>query len=252
MKKVTIIVLVILLSFSCNDKDTPDPVVVAPVGQIEMSANININVPEPSGLSFGPGNNTLLTVSDNTNQIYEMDFSGNIIRTLNYTGRDLEGITYNPDKNLIAIVDERDREVALIDYDSGQVEGVYQIEISIGAENSGPEGISYNTNNKQYYIVNETNPDLMIIWTPESGIIGQVNLKFASDYSGIFTDTTHSLLWILSDESQRLFKCDYNTNVLMIFNLPESKYEGVAIDGDKVYLVNDANGELNIFEIKNN
>lgn len=252
MNKVTIIVFVLFAVFSCKDKNTPEPVIVAPVGEIEKSSSINIIVPEPSGLSFGPGKNTLLTVSDNTNRIYELDLNGNLVRSLDYTGRDLEGVTYNPDKNLIAIVDERDREVALIDYDSGQVQGVYHIEIPVGAENSGLEGISYNTNNKQYYIVNETNPDLMVIWTPESGIIGEVKLKFASDYSGIFVDTDHSLLWILSDESQRLYKCDYSTNVLEIFDLPELKFEGVAIDNNTVYLVNDASGKLNIFEIKYN
>jgi len=251
MKIISIIVLILLLNNSCKDNKTSDPVIEAPIGQLEMSASFDILVPEPSGLSFGPGNNTLLAVSDNTNSIYELSLTGTLIRTIEYAGRDLEGVTYNPDKNLIAVTDERDREVALIDYESGQVRGVYKIEITIGSENSGLEGISYNSNNKQYYIVNETNPDLMVIWTPESGIISQTNLKFAKDYSGIFVDCNHSLLWFLSDESQRLYQCDYSINVQKIFNLPEQKFEGVVVDNDLIYLVNDASGKLYIFNIKN-
>ena len=142
MKRASIIVIVFLVAYSCTEKSTSVPVVEVPLGELEMTHSFEINVREPSGLSFGLGNNTLLTVSDETNQIYELDLHGNVIRVLDYMGRDLEGITYNPDENLIAVVDERDREVALIDYTSGVTVGVYIINIPQGSENSGLEGIS--------------------------------------------------------------------------------------------------------------
>jgi uncharacterized protein YjiK len=236
---------------SCKTGDTQTPAPDYSQGKLELIGSFQTQVPEPSGLAFGPGMNTLLTVSDNTNQIYELNLKGNIIRVIDYTGRDLEGVTYNPDKNLIAVVDERDREVALIDYESGQMQGVYKINISTGSDNTGLEGISYNSNNKLYYIVNETNPDLLVIWNPESGILSQENLNFAQDYSGIYVDTDQSLLWFVSDQSEQIFKCNYSSKVLMVFDLDRSKYEGLTIDQDLVYVINDASAKLNIYQIKN-
>lgn len=252
MYKTSIIVCVMLLMFSCKDKEPTDPVLEYPIGELELVHSYELNVPEPSGLSFGPGGNTLLTVSDNSNQIYELDFEGNILRVLNFNGRDLEGVTYNPDENLIAVVDERDREVTLVDYDSGNKTETFVINISIGSENSGLEGISYNNNSKYYYIVNEINPGILVIWNPDAGIISQDNLKFALDYSGVYVDADQSHLWFVSDESQLVYQCDYSNNVLMAFNLGELKFEGIAIDGDMIYLVNDATARLNIYKIKNN
>jgi uncharacterized protein YjiK len=251
MRKLPIILFIIIVFSSCKTGDTQNPATGYPQGELELIESFQTVVPEPSGLAFGPGMNTLLTVSDNTNQVYEIDLQGNVLRVIDYTGRDLEGVTYNPDKNLIAVVDERDREVALIDYETEQVPGVYKINISVGSDNAGLEGISYNGNNKLYYIVNETNPDLMILWTPESGIINQQKLNFAEDYSGIFVDADHSLLWFVSDQSQKIYKCDYSSKVLMTFDLDQSKYEGLVIDNDLVYVINDATARLTIYRIKN-
>ena len=250
MKRISIIVIIGILFYSCNKTSTPGPVVEIPTGTLELIDSYKVDVPEPSGLSFGPNNATLLTVSDHTNQIYELDFQGNILREYDYVGKDLEGVTYNSDKNLIAVAEEADRDITLIDYETGNKIESYRIEISFGSTNSGLEGISYNDNSNLYYIVNETNPDLMIVWSPEYGIVSEHKLDFASDYSGIFVDAKKSLLWFVSDQSRCLYKCDYNANVLLKFNLDELKYEGVIINDDIVYLINDATGRLNIYKIK--
>jgi uncharacterized protein YjiK len=250
MKRFSIIAVVLILFAACQEKTPPAPVIEMPMGTLEFMDSYDLNVPEPSGLSFSPGNEKLLTVSDNTNQVYEIDLTGKIIRVLEYEGKDLEGVTYNSDKDLIAVVEETDREVTLIDYGSGNKVATYKITIPFGADNSGLEGISYNSNNKFYYIVNETNPDLMVIWNPESDIISEVKLDFASDYSGIFVDVSHSLLWIVSDQSESLYQCDYAGNVIMRFKLPDIKYEGVVVDNDMVYLVNDATSNLELYKIK--
>ncbi len=250
MTRISIIVILILVAASCKKDETANTVIEVPVGQLELIESYPIDVPEPSGLSFGPDNNTLLTVSDHTNQVYEMDMQGNIIRILDYTGKDLEGVTYNPDKNLIVVAEEADRKLTFIDYSSGSKLETYTLEIPSNSDNNGLEGISYNTNNKLYYVVNETNPDLLISWDVNSGIISEDKLNFASDYSGIFTDPDHSLLWFVSDQSKSLFKCDYNANVLQVFYLDELKYEGIVLDGDIVYLVNDATAKLYYYQIK--
>lgn len=247
----TIIILMLIFTFSCKKTDVPVVVVEIPQGELNLLQSYSTDVPEPSGLCFGPNKQTLLTVSDETNMVYELDLEGKIIRTLNYEGKDLEGVTYNASKNIVAVVEEADREVSLIDYSSGNFIQKYEINVHVGAENSGLEGISFNSNNNLYYIVNETNPDLMILWSPETGQISETDLDFAADYSGIFVDGAKSALWFVSDESRKLYKCDYNANVKIEYSLDALKYEGVVIDGKAVYIINDATAELNKYETNN-
>ena len=133
-------------------------------------------------------------------------------------------------------------------------QGRFKIDVEQGNDNKGLEGLSYNLNNKAYYIVNEDLPGEMIVWTPLYGNINTTQLKFASDYSAIFVDTKNSLLWIVSDESQTVYRCDYKANVLMEYLLPDTKYEGIAVDVDNMilYVVHDGSAKLDVFKIKNN
>lgn len=251
MNKIIVVAIAMLLCFTSCNKDEDDP--VYPIGNLSIINSYNINITEPSGISFGPGRNTLLIVSDNTNRVYETDMMGKVIRVLEYTGDDLEGVTFNFNENIIAVAEERKREVVLIDYQTGKEVSRYSIPIEIGSENKGLEGISYNPNNNAYYIINEGDPGEMVTWSPQLGIIQETFMTFADDYSSIFTDNELSLLWILSDESRALFKCDYKTNVLMKFNLDISKYEGVVVDNKQntLYLVNDKTATLEKYTIEN-
>lgn len=251
MARISIIVMLFLLASSCKKDSTSIPVVEVAVGELELLNVYDIDVPEPSGLSFGPDKLSLLTVSDHTNMVYEMDMQGNILRTLNYEGKDLEGVSYNPDENIVAVVEEADRELSLIDYNSGDLIQTYKINIPSNSSNSGLEGISYNPNNKLYYVLNEVNPELLILWDANSGIISEDKLDFATDYSGIYVEAEKSHLWIVSDQSKKLYQCDYNANVLKTFELDILKYEGVVVEGKTVFLINDATAKLYHYQIKN-
>ena len=253
MKRTSIIVLFIMLLAGCQ-KDNPDVSgVEVPRGSLELINSYQLDILEPSGLSFGPGGTTFLIVSDNSNRVYQTNLEGEIIRTLNYVGNDLEAVVFNPDDNLIAVAEERKREIVLLDYENGNEQGRYKINVEEGNDNKGLEGLSYNLNNKAYYIVNEDLPGKMIVWTPVYGNINTTPLTFASDYSAIFVDTENSLLWIVSDESQTVYRCDYKANVLQDYLLPDTKYEGIAVDVDNMilYVVNDGSAKLDVFNIKN-
>ncbi len=249
MSRTSIIILVFLLTVSCKKDTINVPVVEVPIGVLKLINSYDINVTEPSGLSFGPGKTTLLTVSDNTNQVYEMNMQGNVLRTLNYSGKDLEGVAYNPKQDQIAVVEEADREITLIDYDSGNKIQTFKIDISGSSANSGLEGVSYNSNNNLYYVVNEVNPELLVLWDEGTGIISEITLDFAMDYSGIYVEAEKSNLWFVSDQSKSIYRCDYNATVLETFDLDALKYEGIVINGIDVYLVNDATAKLYHYQI---
>lgn len=244
--------LLITLIDSCK-KENGDETPVKPLGTLEKVNEFDLDITEPSGLSFGPGGNSLLIVSDNTNKVYETDLQGNVIRELEYVGSDLEGVTFNEGTQIVAVAEERKRQIVFLDYPNG-IE-MERIDITTGGstDNKGLEGLSFNKNNSAYYLVNEDVPGELIVWNKQFGNISKTELRFASDYSAIFVDTRNALLWIVSDESQALYKCDYNANILKEYTLPYTKFEGVVVDADQqlVYLVNDKTFKLFVFKIKN-
>ncbi len=252
MKRILTIIITITFLAACQKEKVDIPVVEVHEGSLNLVSSYQLDIIEPSGLSFGPDGQTLLIVSDNANMIYETNLEGEIIRTLNYVGADLEGVVYNPDENIIAVAEERLREIVLMDYEDGNELNRYHINVENNIDNKGLEGLSYNLNNKAYYIVNEDLPGELIVWNPKHDIIEKSELNFAIDYSAIFVDHENSLLWILSDESQTLYMCDYKANVLMEFLLPKTKYEGVIVNYDlmKAYFVNDGTAKLEVFDIE--
>ncbi len=245
-------VLLFTMTNSCKKTPVDNPP-VKPTGQLEKLNEFDLDITEPSGLSFGPTGETLFMVSDNTNKVYETDLVGNVLRELAYVGSDLEGVTFNTDEQIIAVVEERKRQLVLLDYPEGNELERFDIITGGTSDNKGLEGISYSKNNSAYYIVNEDAPGELIIWNKAFGNISTTELHFASDYSAIFVDTKNGLLWIVSDESQALYKCDYNANVLMEYALPGVKFEGIVVDADQhlVYLVNDKTFKLYIFKLLN-
>ena len=251
MKRILTIAIIIIFFGACR-KEKPDvPIVKIPQGALNLVSTYQLEILEPSGISFGPNKQSLLIVSDNSNMVYETNLKGEINRTLNYVGSDLEGVVYNLDENIVAVVEERKREIVLLDYDSGNEISNHNINVEIGNENKGLEGLSYNINNKAYYIVNEDLPGELIVWNTNFDIIERTELKFADDYSAIFVDSRNSLLWILSDESQTLYKCNYKAEVIMEFTMPSTKYEGIILDVDlmKAYFVNDATARLEVYDV---
>jgi len=207
-----------------------------------------LEIPEPSGLSLGKNNLSLWTVSDPpSNKIYEMDLQGRILRTLNYTGDDLEGIVYDSTKNVLWIVEERKREVVKISIDGIELER-HAIPIT-GNEDNGFEGICF-FGGYRFWIVNEKNPGLLLEVNTDFSIHQQYDLNIADDYSGICCDTTDGQFWIVSDESQLLFLWNQKQGLIEKINIPVKKAEGIAIDfkNNFIYIVSDSEEKLHIFK----
>jgi uncharacterized protein YjiK len=236
-----------LLLFSCNKNDDD----TVPTNKLVEIANYSLNIKETSGLAFGPDKKTLLIVSDNTGKVYETDLKGNVLRILSYKGGDLEGVAYNEEDDEIAVVEERKREVVIIDYETETELRRFKIDVEETSNNSGLEGISWNTNNNCYYIVNEKKPSVLLVWNEFEGVISNQNISLGGDNSGIFVDSEYALLWILSDESESLYKCDYNGKKEKQYKVPINKPEGVVVDREDslVYIVRDQFSKLFVYRI---
>lgn len=246
MKQIYFFIIYFCLSiilFACNSNKSE---------QVYSSLNLinsyKLNVAEPSGLSFASGNLALYVVSDNSNKVYKISFEGEILAELSYVGSDLEGICYDSESSSIWIAEERDRKIVNLDL-QGNIIKVLSVNVDIRKENKGIEGISINSKTGNLFVLNESNPSVLLKLGSSQQILKEYSLNFANDYSGVFYDELSDNLWIISDESSTLTKCDLEGNPLETFRIGINKAEGIVVDSknNKIYIVSDSDNKLYVY-----
>ncbi len=227
---------------SCSD----DTVNSTPGNSLELVSSYKIDVVEPSGLAVSNSGNVLYTVSDHTAQVYKLSTSGNVIQTFNYVGNDLEGVsTFTGNKLLLA--EERTKEIVLFDTTTGSY-SKHRINYENDDENSGIEGVTYNSNDGSIFILNEKKPGKLIRLRTDFSQMAEYELDFASDYSGIFYEKSSNSLWIISDQNKTINKCSLKGKVIETYSIDVDQAEGIAIASDKIYVVSDAEEKLFVFK----
>ncbi|MCD4698281.1 MAG: SdiA-regulated domain-containing protein [Bacteroidales bacterium] len=231
------------------------PVLFQTCKKDEPSSNLSLNlisqsqVPvfEASGLSvYKPGQ--LLTVSDSLNEVYVINLTGQILKTLNYKGDNLEGVAYFSANSDIFIVEENLGEIVHLD-SSGLEKNRFAINLDNQFEKHGLEGITYNPDNGHLYAISEKWPSLLFELTLNGELTGTYELDFAQDYSSVFYEPVNKVLWILSDESKTLTKCTLKGKPLLTYDTGIKKGEGVVVDQTEhlIYLVTDNESILYVF-----
>ncbi len=238
----TIIILAIWLLNGCRNEQADTLPLLSP---LEV---YNVNIPETSDLSFGSSTDILYTVSDRTAKVYKITTKGKVLSELAYTGNDLEGVCYAG--NMLYIAEERLRKIIKLDLQGTQI-SEKTIPVEINDENQGLEGISYATFNKHFYILNETNPGLLIETDENLNVVKNHELTFSSDYSGIFVDNVNQQLWIVCDELATVNQCTMEGVLIKSYRIPVSNPEGIAYDptSKMLYVISDAEARLYLFKI---
>jgi len=249
----TVFLLSILLFAACNKDeaipDNTDDVQETKIYNLKLIESYNLDIAEPSGLSWALNQTDFIVVDDHTNKAFVIDKKGNTLSEFPYKGDDTEGITIDKQNNSIWIAEEAKSKLIQLDANGNETNS-YKIDIN-NTKKKGLEGLSYDSNNKTFYILNEAEPGLLIKWQIENGIISQKQLNFAQDYSGIFFDNADQKLWIVSDKTQKLFYCDNNANMIQDFDLDYEKAEGIVADiaNERIYIVSDLEHKLYIYKI---
>ena len=215
---------------------------------LHLVATHPLTISEPSDLTMGDSSKTLWTVTNKPAKVYQLDLDGNVIKTLSYEGRDLEGIVYDASSRTLWVTEERSREVVHLSLD-GEVMGRTTLDLP-GKPNHGPEGICLDDRGRMF-VVNEKDPGLFLELDKGHAIQARRALSFAGDYSGITWDRKKGCFWIVSDESQKLYLWSKSKGVLAEFALPFAKAEGVAVDeaAQLVYVVSDAENKLYVYHL---
>lgn len=207
-----------------------------------------IPVSEPSGLDLSFDEKAFWTVSDNNSTVYLIDSWGREVKSFKVDGEDLEGITVI-DSVRLAVILERSREVLIVDTSGVELKRA-KLNLT-GDLNSGPEGISFDPEEKKYYLLNEKEPVLLMVLDEELNEISRDTLKYLKDASGIYFDTNNKQLWILSDENQMIVKTDLSGKVIEKLKIKIRQPEGITLkkDGTQMFIVSDFTGSLYVFNL---
>ena len=155
--KIQLIVLVLSFSLSFQNCKN-DSSIKGNHSTLSLISEIPLNILEPSGLSLGKNNRSLWVVSDAPeSEIFEINLQGDVLRKLNFTGDDLEGIAFDSLGNTLWVVEEKLRQIVQLNL-TGQVLKRYNVVID-GDPNNGLEGISI-SHQSDIWTVNEKNPGL--------------------------------------------------------------------------------------------
>jgi len=249
MKMLLIIILISALLISCSG-DNKKKFTNETDSRLELTGSYKLNIREPSGLTLSSDSEFLWTVSDQYSSLYKITKNGQLVDSAEISGAGLEGIEIFGN-NYFCVVTERDRGVLLYTPEIKLKKRVLLDLDMSNEENSGIEGIAHNPVTGVTYILNEKNPGLLIEINDKFDIVKKKKLNFAKDYSGLEIDTSKNHLWIISDESQLLFKCDLDGSPIDSFKVDIPQIEGIAIDFHEnlIYLVSDKTEMLYVFRL---
>jgi uncharacterized protein YjiK len=230
--------------FGCSKKEEQQPKT-----HLAYLKAYDIPVAEPSGLDLTFSEEGFWTVSDENSTVYKLNNWGKIEKSFKVQGVDLEGVSVLDEKTL-AVVLERGREIVIVDTSGNELK---RINVSLTGElNNGLEGITYDPVNKKFFVLNEKNPCLLLTFDENLNELSRDTLNFINDASGIHFNTKSKSLWILSDESQCVTKCDLKGNPLQKYFIAVAQPEGLAIDTEekRMYIVSDINNSLYVFGLE--
>lgn len=238
----------ILLLNGCS-RDNPGSIVSPPdIPQINPIATYTLTISEPSGITFNSKNNSLMVVSDGFPDIYEISFTGVTLKTIIASGSDMEGISLSKNCDTVYVVEEKKKQVTTFDLSGNKL---FSLSINVATnDNSALEGITIDTKSNKLYVINEKDPR-MILGYSKLTEIWRKSVDYASDISDICYDNSLNCLWLISDESSKIMKISLAGDLISEWKIPFTKGEGITIVNDKLYVVNDADGKLYVFQKPN-
>ncbi|MBU1095958.1 MAG: SdiA-regulated domain-containing protein [Bacteroidetes bacterium] len=217
--------------------------------RLKFIGQYKLLLPQPSGLELGENGKFLWTVSDENSTIYKISKKGEILETIEVAENDLEGVSVYKEHGL-CVINERERSVIFLDSNRNVTNKIY-LKLK-GKINKGIEGIAFNDRNGHLFILNEKNPKLLMELDDNLKVIKKTELNFSKDCSDLHYDSDYGDLWILSDESRTLYKCDTKGVVKDKYKIDIPQMEGLAIDrkNNLIYIVSDKTANLYVFFLK--
>ncbi|MBA3454559.1 MAG: SdiA-regulated domain-containing protein [Deltaproteobacteria bacterium] len=198
-----------------------------------------LDIDEPSDLTIVDGN--LYVVSDRHSRIYEISRRGRTKNTRNIEGSDLEALSFDNEHNTFIVADESSGKIWRID-DDGSRKAPIELEDTQDG-NSGIEGLAFDDDG-HLFVAKEKNPARIYELDDNGDVLHDKKIEFADDLSALAWNPDDGHLYALSDEEHTLYKLDRDLDVDTAWKLPIEHPEGLAFDGDRIFIVSDSEERL--------
>ncbi len=212
--------------------------------KLHLEDRHRLDIDEPSDLAIFEGK--LYTVSDQQSHLYQIDDDGDIKDELDFEGSDVEAIAFDADGNLF-VADESTSKIWRIDSDGDRHDPVELVDSEDG--NSGLEGLAFDDDG-HLWVAKEKDPAKIYELDTDFGQLDKEKVDFADDLSALAFDSEDGHLYALSDEQHSLFRLDKDLGVDKAWKLPIEHPEGIAFDGDTLFVVSDSEERLYVFSIE--
>lgn len=247
MKSIFILFFLMLVFLGACSRSTPTSNSPAPVLEtLRPIAIVDLypEIIEPSGIAFDAKNNSLWVVSDAKADLFEIDFDGNILKTIPTSSSDLEGIALSPDCDTIYVVEERNQRVTCYSVKGNSIRS-FPVQVATLANNA-LEGIAVDLQH-HLFVLNEKNPRLLLEFVGSTEV-KRTELLAVQDLSDLCYDESADCLWLVSDESRQVLQMAKDGRLLAQWQIPFAAGEGITFAHGKMYLVCDADAKMYVFQ----
>lgn len=212
--------------------------------KLHLDDKHKLEVDEPSDLAIHDGH--LYTVSDKRSKVYRISHDGDVKDEMNVEGTDIEALAFDADGNLF-IADESSGKIWRLDGDGDRKGDPIEL---VDDEVGGLEGLAFDPENGHLYAAKEKDPARIFELDTDGGELDREKIDFADDLSALAFDPEDGHLYALSDQDRTLFRLDKDGGVDKAWKLPIDHPEGIAFEGDTLYVVSDSEERLYVFDIE--
>jgi uncharacterized protein YjiK len=210
---------------------------------LQLITSYSMSITEPSGLAYSPRTQKLYMVSDNRSAIYTIDTTGAVVGTLAVDGQDLEGITLSANADTFFVAEETLSQITSYLADGTKIAS-FPVAVRTMVKH-GPEGVTTD-NLGHLLVINEKLPAMMLEYAGTTEV-RRTTLAHTIDVSDICYDPATNAFWIISDESMMVIKISRAGELLGKWHTPVNQGEGIAIIGNRLYLVSDTDAKFYVF-----
>lgn len=238
MKKIVFLALLFGIA-ACQNNEIADYQIV------EKIKSYQLTVSEPSGLCFFMSPDTLLTISDQTSSVFFINRQGKTLQEFSFNGNDIEGIAFDKENHVFWVSEERTRNIIKLSENGKELKRI-NLSATNYESNNGLEGITYCPANGHLFVINEKKPAVLYELDTLGTIVNTNTLTFATDLSGVFYENTQNRLWLVSDESEIVARCNLFGEPDEIYRTNVNKAEGICVDiaNAALFLVSDSENQL--------
>ncbi|HEU4716350.1 MAG TPA: SdiA-regulated domain-containing protein [Bacteroidia bacterium] len=211
--------------------------------KLKPTTSYKLKMTEPSDVCIS-GDGKSLYIASGDRYIYEVDFTGKIIRKGAYEGFDYEAVY--ADENYVYANDESLRRIDVYDPKTLNVVKSYDLDYN-GPINKGFEALTWNGTKNCFVLVSEKNPCVLYEYDKDFRKIDEINVpQFREISSATYYNGN---LWLQSDEEETLYKLNpQDYSVTDQWRVPVVNPEGIAFDREgNLFMSSDDMGKLFYF-----